>query len=231
MGIYSYPREEAEYDGSEFAMWHSTRTRGVFMLDDNLAVVPDGGMTVKVKTAATGVGAGKAGKAWLDIYPNGGGIVQWIDEDVTIPLQQASGTQDRIDRIIFAHNYTLNSPGGTAQLYCKQGVFSDNPVPPEVVRRYGEVWELSLAQIFIPKGTTEITTANIFDERLDENVCGVMATPEVQIPTRLAYDTIMSLLNQLGESDKITLMLEDRNNPYQCWLRNPGDFNLLKTGF
>lgn len=233
MGVYSYPRGQVDYGEEEFAMWHSTRTQGVFFGEDNLAVVPAGGMSVKVTTMSSGVGAGRSGRAWLNIYPNGGGIVQWIDEDVTITLPQASGTQDRIDRIIFAHNYIANAPAGTPQLYYKQGAYSANPVPPEVVRQYGEVWELSLAQIYIPKGSTAITPDMITDERLDEKVCGLMATPEVQIPTNAAHDAIMSLLERIGKDERITVILEQLSpyNPYEIWKRNDGDLNLFRIGF
>lgn len=237
MGLYSYPRGQVEYGEQEFAMWHSTRTQGVFFGGDNLAVIPASGMSVKITTMANGAGMGRSGRAWLNIYPNGGGIVQWIDEDVTVTLPRASGTQDRIDRIIFAHNYIANAPSGTPQIYFKQGAYSDNPVPPEIVRRYGEAWELSLAQIYIPKGSAEITPDMIIDERLDESVCGLMATPEVSVPTQAAYDAIYSLLTKLGEDERITVITEDPGarklisglTPYSAFVRSVS-LNPVKTG-
>ena len=51
------------------------------------------------------------------------------------------------------------------------GTPSNTPVAPTLTRTRG-IYELQLATILIPAGTTQITTGNITDTRADISVCG-----------------------------------------------------------
>lgn len=72
---------------------------------------------------------------------------------------------DRIDRIVIR----LNLSDKTMKIIDKQGEAKSNPKPPNL-QRDNLVWELSLAQIYIPKqGELKVT-----DERFKTELCGAI---------------------------------------------------------
>ena len=93
----------------------------------------------------------------------------------------AGGTQPRIDRIVVRLDLSTDSRQVVPAI--KQGTPAAAPKPPEVTRE-GEVYEISLAQIYVAAGANEITNAQITDERADENVCGAV------VPMALKFSTL-----------------------------------------
>ncbi|HPJ01768.1 MAG TPA: hypothetical protein PKU80_02880 [Candidatus Limiplasma sp.] len=76
----------------------------------------------------------------------------------------------RIDRIILRLNLTAR----TVTLQKLIGTAASTPQAPALTRN-AEVWELSLAQVRIRAGASEVLPADITDERGDEAVCGLIA--------------------------------------------------------
>ena len=88
-------------------------------------------------------------------------------EPVTMLLEPADGTHDRIDRIVVRTNFT----GRTAELAVIEGTPSTTPVAP-ALQRDSQVWESSLARIRVFSGTDTIEEQDILDERRDPLVSG-----------------------------------------------------------
>jgi hypothetical protein len=96
-------------------------------------------------------------------------------------LQHAlpEATLDRIDRIIL--RLDKRNQSRFIKLFILQGTAAAAPVPP-TLQRDEFIWELSLAQIRVRANTSTLDPADLIDERLDENLCGLVYSL-ISIPT------------------------------------------------
>ncbi|XWN51255.1 hypothetical protein L0P96_08435 [Anoxybacillus flavithermus] len=88
-------------------------------------------------------------------------------------------TYDRIDRIVL--RLDKRNQSRFIRAFVKQGTPSENPVPPDL-QRDDFIYELSLAQIRVRANTSTLNPADLIDERLDENLCGLVHSL-ISIPT------------------------------------------------
>lgn len=88
-------------------------------------------------------------------------------------------TYDRIDRIVL--RLDKRNQSRFIRAFVKQGEPSANPVPP-ALQRDDFIYELSLAQIRVRANTSTLNPADLIDERLDENLCGLVHSL-ISIPT------------------------------------------------
>lgn len=124
---------------------------GVF--NGGLQVVANGGMSVKVN----------AGYAWIDGY----GYRNTDKEPLIIDLEVASGNLNRYDAI----KIRLDIPERTIYAYAEKGENAASPKRPVNIRS-DTVFELTIAEVYIAAGTTEITQSMITDTRMDAEKCG-----------------------------------------------------------
>lgn len=89
------------------------------------------------------------------------------DEDVTIQLEAANANFARYDLIVCQLDY-LNR---LIKVAAKTGTPTSSPVKP-TVQRDSDIYEIALAEVYVPSGATKITQANITDKRSDSSVCG-----------------------------------------------------------
>lgn len=164
--INSFPNNSDEYIGAEEVMrWLHGRTSGVYGDTGNAAVsAVQGAMAVSV---AKGIG-------WLTDQ-SGNGIVWWWNtaQELTIEAAEPTGTKSRIDRIVV--RWYIGDYSDKPELVVKTGTYpnSGSPTPP-AINTDARYKEISLAQVSIPAGTTEITNMLITDERYDPTVCGIV---------------------------------------------------------
>ena len=81
----------------------------------------------------------------------------------------AATNNPRIDRIVLRLTFSERK----IALGVLQGAEQEQPTPP-TLQRDADVYMLSLAQVRVGVGVTEIVDGNIVDERSDEDVCGIM---------------------------------------------------------
>lgn len=87
---------------------------------------------------------------------------------------EASGTSnDRIDAVVARLN--INHDYRDIDLYVIKGTEDASPVPPALTR-VGGIYEIRLANVYIPKNTSIITTDRITDTRKIEDECGTVST-------------------------------------------------------
>ena len=98
-------------------------------------------------------------------------------EASTLPITAANASNPRIDRVVLGLSPT---EAQSISLYVKAGTPAASPVPPTLTQT-DSLYELSLAQVLVPAGATQIVAANITDERYDDTVCG-WARPGTQAP-------------------------------------------------
>lgn len=189
--IKSFPNNQDEYIGAEYVMkWLHGRTSGVFGAGSNAAVAALSTPAMAV-TVADGVG-------WMS-NAQADGIVWWNENEATtaskleIPISPADSTLDRITRIIVEWKTTnyVDYP----EIKAVDGAASSKPSAPELTNN-STVRQISLAQISVPAGTTEITASMITDERMDASVCGLV-TDNVTIDTSMMQSQFKALLEAI----------------------------------
>lgn len=166
--IITYPENGITYDADDASGYLATRLSGVYSAEEDFAVTAQGGLSVQVS----------AGQAWVrPARFKGRSII--MEQPTTVVLTEADPVRSRIDRIVLrydaaAKKTSLQVLDGTPD--------SAAPAAPEISRTE-LVYDLCLAEIRRPAGSTAVTTADITDTRADETVCGVMRDSVTGIPT------------------------------------------------
>ena len=80
-----------------------------------------------------------------------------------------------------------------------EGTPASTPTAP-AISRTNLLYDLCLAQITRPAGSTAITAGNITDTRLDESLCGVMSDGVTRIPTDQLLKAAQARINALEET-------------------------------
>ena len=167
------------YDANDFSEWlKKFYTTGVF--NGDLAVTASGGMTVSVSSG----------------YVNIEGKVKFFSAPTTLTIATAGGTHGRIDTVVAECNYTDRE----IKLKVVTGTYSTSPTATAPVRT-AAAYQLVLAEIDVPAGSTEITQKNITDMRTDSSVCGLVTGTVNQID----FSTVEAQFNSWFESVKGTL--------------------------
>lgn len=179
-GFFRSVSGDRKYTTDWLAKWVSSFI-GSGVYNGELAVTAGGGMSVTLP----------AGKAWIN------GYYYRNEASITLPIANADGVLHRKDTIVLRWN--VNERSITAQVL--QGGFASNPVAPEIVRDL-ELYDLKLAEISIPAGTTAITQALITDTRLDKTVCGIVTGVIDQIDTTTFYNQIAADLAQFKTTNE-----------------------------
>lgn len=164
--ITTYPLDGITYDAADAAGYCATRTSGVYSSEADFAVTPAGGMRITVS----------AGQAW--VHP-----ARWVGYSIqmrtatTLEMPVADGSRGRIDRVVL--RFDAATQGSRIQVL--QGAVGTS-TPPELTRS-ARVYDLCLAQITRPGGSTSISAGQITDTRADEALCGLMRDGVTGIPT------------------------------------------------
>ena len=186
--IITYPENGITYDADDASGYLSTRLSGVYSADEDFAVTANGGLTVTVS----------AGQAWVrPARFRGRSII--MEQPETVTLTAADAVRSRIDRLVLRYDAAARK----TSLQVLEGTpDSASPTAPEITRT-ALVYDLCLAEIRRPAGSTEITSADITDTRTDEAVCGLMRDGVTGIPTETLlaqYTAILTAMQQSGNA-------------------------------
>lgn len=91
----------------------------------------------------------------------------------TLEIQAADTTYDRIDTVVMRWNGNDNAR--ICDLYVIDGTPAANPIRPALTRT-GSIYEIGLADIFIPANSGAITQQRITDTRYESARCGVVSS-------------------------------------------------------
>lgn len=181
--ITTYPLNGIDYDARDAAGYNATRTSGVYSADEDFAVTPAGGVKVTVS----------AGQGWVrPARFEGYSIIMREAETLTLAL--ADGQRPRIDRIVLR----FDAASRKSSLAVLQGTPDTQPTAP-AISRTATVYDLCLAEVTRPAGSTAITAGNITDTRLNESLCGVMSDGVTRIPTDQLLKAAQARINALEE--------------------------------
>ena len=165
--IVLYPANDYDFDAADVAAYLAGLTSGVFSSAEDFPVTAAGGLKITVG----------AGRGW--VHPSrftGYSITKRESDTLTMPL--ADPSLPRIDRIIMRYDAGARA----ASLQVLQGTASSTPTAP-AISRTELIYDLCLAEIARPAGSTSITTGQITDTRLDEALCGIVRDGVTGIPT------------------------------------------------
>lgn len=182
--VTTYPLDGITYDAADAAGYNSARTSGVYSAEEDYTVTPGGGYTVKVS----------GGRAW--VHPAkyvGYSIIKQEPDTLTLPLADAQ--RPRIDRVVLRYDAAARK----SYLLVLEGTPASTPTAP-AISRTNLLYDLCLAQITRPAGSTAITAGNITDTRLDESLCGVMSDGVTRIPTDQLLRAAQARINALEET-------------------------------
>ena len=181
--IITYPENGIQYYADDASGYLATRLSGVYSADEDFAVTANGDLTVSVS----------AGQAW--VHParfRGRSII--MEQPETVTLTAADAVRSRIDRLVLRYDAAARK----TSLQVLEGTpDSASPTAPEITRT-ALVYDLCLAEIRRPAGSTEITAADITDTRADEAVCGVMRDGVTGIPTAQLQAQALAMMTQLS---------------------------------
>lgn len=165
--IKNFPNNVDEYIGAQNVMkWLHGRTSGVFGADGNLSVTANGDMTVSV---SDGVG-------WL-ANDKADGTVFWNDtkeqtgSELQLEIQLADPIFPRIDRIVVS--WDTVDYATKPRIEVLKGTSASPPAAPALTNN-SLLRQISLAQISVAAAASKIAASDITDERLDEDVCGLV---------------------------------------------------------
>lgn len=162
---------DREYTASDFAAYFASLIdNGVFFYGGNarLAVYADTltGMGIQVDN----------GMAWINGYRYEN------DALLTLTLDTASGTMDRIDAVVV--RWSLSDR--TIRMAIKTGTPASSPQRP-TPQRDGNIYELIIAYVEVDKGVTDIKQKNVIDARSYADVCGWVVGMVDQVDVSTVY--------------------------------------------
>ncbi len=182
--IITYPENGITYDADDASGYLATRLSGVYSAEEDFAVTAQGGLSVQVS----------AGQAWVrPARFKGRSII--MEQPTTVVLTEADPVRSRIDRVVLRYDAAAKK----TRLQVLEGVpNSAGPAAPAITRTE-LIYDLCLAEIKRPAGSTAVTVADIYDTRADETVCGVMRDGVTGIPVATL---IQKLRDELDKVDK-----------------------------
>ena len=181
--IVLYPANGFDFDAADVAAYLAGLTSGVFSSAEDFPVTAAGGLTVTVG----------AGRGW--VHPSrftGYSITKREADTLTMPL--ADPSLPRIDRIVMRYDAGARA----ASLHVLQGTASSTPTAP-AISRTELIYDLCLAEITRPAGSTAVTTGQITDTRLDEKLCGIVRDGVTGIPTE---ELLAAARERIGELEE-----------------------------
>ena len=181
--IVLYPANDYDFDAADVAAYLAGLASGVFSSAEDFPVTAAGGLKVTVG----------AGRGW--VHPSrftGYSITKRESDTLTLPL--ADPSLPRIDRIVMRYDAGARA----ASLQVLQGTASSTPTAP-AISRTELIYDLCLAEIARPAGSTSITTGQITDTRLDEALCGIVRDGVTGIPTGELLAAAKERINALEE--------------------------------
>lgn len=181
MTLTTYPLDNITYTADDAALFHATRTSGVYAQDS---------FTYSVTGADNKVTLGP-GISWMRVS-RFKGLVAALKVETAVEVGLPDAVYPRIDHIILQYNANSNA----VETVIKSGTAASSPQHPE--RSMSEaLYELHLLSIRREPGAVAISAADITDLRLDASWCGLMADSVTSIDTtgiNAQFQTLLALI-------------------------------------
>lgn len=181
MVLSTYPLDNVEYLADDAALFHCTRTTGIYAGDDFTFSVNGADNIVTVQP----------GLAWMRINRFKGQVAA-MRLETNVDMGLPDPVYPRIDRVILQYDANKND----TEIIVKSGTPSSNPRPP--VRSMTEaLYEIHLLEVRREPGAVAITAKDVTDLRLDKSCCGLMAESVTEIDTEGINNQFQALLQAI----------------------------------
>ena len=196
-GFFPSVNGDRKYTNDFLAQWvHSFIGNGVY--NGDFAVTAGENMNVVLPK----------GQAWINGYycRNDGNII--------LPIENADGVLNRKDIVVL--RWDVNARSITAQVLA--GTFSSSPIAPQITRS-ADQYDLKIAEISIPAGTTAITQSLITDTQLDNDVCGIVRQVDTAALYRQIQDEAGNLLNLIQQKIEYSASQPTDQSTGDIWIQ------------
>lgn len=191
MSEFVYPLDGTQnYTASQAGAFNGTRTSGVWAGDENLQPTIADARTINI---SKGLAWFTTDDYWGKVYCN--------TDNVKFTLPTADGVLDRICRFVIRWSKTEN----VGRLMMLQSELSSTPVAP-ARNTTDEVYDLVICDYLVQHGETTADASRLTDQRLNENLCGLMYDAVTKIPTETLQAQATAFLAQIQEN--LTQILE-----------------------
>lgn len=236
MSFITFPLNNTDYTADDMALYFSGRTNGVFSKENELITLSNNTRMVTIKP----------GRAWIN-FDTFKGFIFANTTDINLDVAIADGVLNRIDRVVIKYDVVANE----SSIYIKKGTPNTSPIPPTLTRDTNIAYELGIADIYIGKGSTIVSSADIKDTRLDESLCGLVSDGITKITTEGLYNqfndwfnnvkeelttdaagNLLNLINALqGKFDELKIQVEENSQIYYFPLTEIDNMNNITTAF
>ena len=127
----------------------------------------------------------------------------------TLQIDNADGVLNRVDNIVIRLDLTNRN----ISLQVIKGAFAQSPVAPNLVRT-STIYDLRIAKISIPAGTTEITQDLVTDTRFMTTDCGDVISTVQTADTEDLFIQIQSIFNAT---------ISDMTSDFETWFTHIKD--------
>lgn len=183
MAIITYPLDNVDYLGDDAALFHCTRTTGIYAGDDFSFSVNGADNIVTVQP----------GLAWMRIN-RFKGLVAAMKLETNVDMGLPDPVYPRIDRVVLQYDANKND----TEIVVKSGSPSSNPRPP--MRSMTEaLYEIHLLEVRRDPGAVAITAKDVTDLRLDKSCCGLMAESITEVDTEAINNQFQDLLQTIEQ--------------------------------
>lgn len=187
--MVTYPLNKIEYQATDAELFHCTRNSGVYSGDDFSMSV----------TGANNIVTFAPGIAWIRNGRFTGKVIA-SKENVSLDFGVADSALPRWDIACIQFNKNNNA----TDIVVKKGTAASSPVLPAITQAE-TLYELCLCKVYRPAGSVAITADNVYDTRLDEAVCGLMADSVTSVDTsaiKAQIDALIANAINATEGDK-----------------------------
>lgn len=181
MTLVTYPLDNTDYSMEDAALFHCTRTTGIYADND---------FTFSVSGADNTITLG-VGIAWMRMS-RFKGVVAALKTETTVNLGLPDPVYPRIDHVVIQYDANKNA----TEIVVKNGTAASNPQPPERFTSEA-LYEIHLAEVRREPGATAVTARNVTDLRLNENYCGIMAESVTKVDTAAINAQVTALIQAL----------------------------------
>lgn len=173
-GFFNSINNDRVYDAEDFALFFKKYfTNGIF--NGGLSVVNATGMTINVNAGDANINGYR--------YTN--------DDNLELTLNIGDAQYTRIDNI----SIRLDLDQRKISTIIDEGIPSSSPVAKDP-QRSSLYYDLVIARISIPAGTTEISSSMIEDTRFNNNLCGIVEGAVKQIDTTDVFNQYQAYFNE-----------------------------------
>ena len=154
---------------------------------------------------------------------------KWVNNSTAylLTVDTADVSLNRIDRVVL--RLDKNVGVRRIDIAVKTGTPATNPTAPALTRQANGIWELSLAQIYVGAGVSEITQADITDERPNTELCGFITGLIDQIDTTNLFaqftNAFETWFENIQQTVQATNMIE--GNRYIVPLDEDGELDMF----